>query len=199
MQKLHLACKQKKDETVYTPWQSYVLLTKECAVATDARILVEHKTDAIFDSYFLDYLNDDDRFLIHRDQWKKMCKNGVVYRLDRDKMIIEVIKKGEVIDIVRMETENESEGLKFPDWEKVIPADSDYDVSVQGVGLRPDLLHRLVQAIYPDSKEYPVFLSFARKDNDGWASDRPIRVKSDNSIYSNDNFIAVIMPYIILR
>lgn len=195
MQKLNLICVQKKDEKRFTRQSiSYVLLTKDYTVATNTYALIAHKTKALFSDYFVENLKDEDRFLIYRDQWKKLCKNGLNYVFDREKMVIRTIKNGDVVDMIPLETE-EKIG-KFPNWQRVLPDDSVFKEEVSGVGFRPSLLYNLEQAIYPESKDdYPLFLSFMGKSENGWVENNPIRVESSEKIYPNNNFKAIIMPY----
>ena len=199
MQKLHLLTS--KERIVERPID-YILLTREWTVATDSHAIVAHKTDKIFDTFnkaFTEELSNDDRYLIAPDQWKKLCLSKV-YRCEFDKNNNAIITKDNrfnILDIVQLK--KESDIGKYPDWEHVFPSET--GSSISALGLSPQSLHNLQQAIYPKASKKdicPLFLFFSHATAEG-TTESAIIVKSYNEVYSNDNFKAIMMPYVVLN
>lgn len=201
MQRLDLLCATKK--SIASEVLRYVLLTKEWTVATDGHAIVAHNTKRLFyhlNNSFDDFLDENDRFLIPADQWKKICQSKVksCYLDKQQKSIVTKNGYDETLDIIPLKTEEDVD--KYPKWENVFPQ----TVCKKGegaymLGIDPLLLHNLQQAIYPDYKKstpFPLYLQFTNINIDG-LTESALIVKSREAIYENKYFKALIMPFMI--
>jgi len=143
--KLHLAC---SDDT-YRPVMSHVLITKEETVATNAQILVVHKTKDLFPEQFIDDMPK--RMLIHRRFWADICKNHLSIYFNNETNQVEIMRKFKYENIKYFyPIVFESEIGIYPDYTKVFPKKQE---SKKEIALNPLLLKNLYKAMntYADS------------------------------------------------
>ncbi len=144
--KLHLACDTDELRSALT----HILITKEEIVATDAHILVIHKTKEFFDEESIK--NMPERFLIHREQWKRICIKHIAIKFENNE--IQVIYDG-YINSFKIKFENNYDQKKqmgyylgkFPAYKNVLLPDSDIK-AVENIGIDPDLITKLKSAMF---------------------------------------------------
>lgn len=193
MQKLHLLCANDNDTA--NTWLHYVLLTKDYVVATNSHALVAHKTDKIFDKVFSEKISGEEKFYIHKNQWKKLCKKKIVrYTFNKDNMTITGYSdKNEALEVIPVVKDDEA---IYPNWQGILPPEGSKFVDINYLGINPEWLYNLQQAIYPEigKDDYcPLFLKFYKCDENKMANGIMV-VESEDDYYENENFKAVIMP-----
>ena len=169
-QKLHLITATKKD---YSEVLKYILLSKENVVVTNAHALVRHDPNEIFDDEFVKSIPDGE-WLLSADAAKEM--NRFPYHIENKSLIVNG-KSKMVYDLIK----NDTDGLKFPNWEAVIP--ETFDEKLNEIGVNPKLLDDLHKAIDPSTTG--VKLSFNREMN-------AVKVTALSSDLCN--YKAIIMP-----
>lgn len=137
--KLHLIT---ENENKNRPILTYILVTKEHIVASDAMQLVVFPTKSIFNDEFIKKMPK--RFLIHNKHWKLLYnsygisieKNRITIQFKYHKLDFEVIK--------------ETEYLKFPDWENIIPNPENMINEINRIALNPNILKTLSDCMIPN-------------------------------------------------
>lgn len=132
---MHLVCGNDELRPVF----NHVLVTKELIVATNAHVMVWHKTELFFDSEFMELIPVKG-FLIHKEDWKKFT--GASFLVLKDNFIeVNYPKKRSVF----IKPEINGEGHKYPEWKNVVP-DSN-DTALKRAGINPGLLVLAQKAI----------------------------------------------------
>ena len=185
--KLHLVC---QDYSQIRPIMNYILVTKDDVVATDAHVLVIHKTRDLFDEHFINKMPD--RFLIHMNQWKRICLKHYNIEFDNDEIIVQHHGYQNAFKIT-MEGEKPASllhsygGFEYPLYNKVLLPDSEIQ-AVENIGLNPILVDKLTKAMFsPNDATKNLKLTF-------YGSNRHIMAHPVNSEYSAK---ALIMPVMI--
>lgn len=138
--KLHLACSD--DEL--RPQMEHICIEKEFTFASDAHILVRHKTEEIFDEYFFKSLPDH-AILVHKNAVFLMCQKATLkIELSADKKLIQLFRKDRSIISFKI-----PDDLKYPNANSVIPDLKDIKPLKQ-IKFRYDFLHRLGDALGSD-------------------------------------------------
>lgn len=166
--RLHLCCAN--DEL--RPILNHLLITKEFIVANDTQILIEFKTEEIFDYDFIEKMPD--RFLIHRDNWLILTKKHLHLSFEDDKIKVLYGDRAIFIPIVM-----EDEFGPYPKWTRVFEGQKSSNLNK--IGINPELLKKLSMAI--GSKILHLFFN---------GEDKSITIKSDI-----EGFRALIMPAMI--
>lgn len=128
---MHLACSN--DDL--RPVMSYVYITKDHSVATNAHIIAIAETKNLFDDDFINIIPDDG-FYIHKDDWKKICQCDCV--LVESEKVVELVhnrKRNELIKIELVENVG-----KFPNWKAVIPRPDKEKIPFNTFGLNGEFL-----------------------------------------------------------
>lgn len=160
MQKLHLICGD-KDEF------QYILVTKEKTIATDLYCVLIFETGSLFGEDFYESLNNDDRFLIHKNEWMKLTKPYISFSINEDK--IKIIRKNNITDYIELKKEGDE--IKYNDKKifDIISSRFIYEgESIKHLAINPILYKNMQEAIYPEVSSrgsYPLFLDFPNNYN----------------------------------
>lgn len=177
--KLELVCSP--DEL--RPLMNHVLVTKENIVATDAHILIVHRTASLFDKEFIRDMPD--QFLIHKLNWKDIA-TGDVHKcsyIPIRHLILTKFNTGKEL-YSPVHPSNELDGRIYPDWEKVIP---NKPVKLNSIGINLALIERLRKALILDYERSECSLTFH-------GTEKAIIIQAHQS----DSF-AVLMPVMMPR
>ena len=166
--KLHLCCAN--DEL--RPIMNHLLVTKEFIVASNSHILIEFKTEEIFDPEFIEKMPD--RFLIHYKNWLILTKKHLHLDFEDSKIKVLYGERDIFIPIV-----TEEELGKYPKYETLLEEKNSFEINK--IGIQPELLNKLSLAI--GSKVLHLFFSNENKS---------ITIKSNI-----EGFRALIMPAMI--
>lgn len=180
--KFNLVCG--KDEI--RPVLSYVKVTPENIVATDATILLKAPTTTVFDEDFIELIPESG-MLIHMEDWDKLSKaNHIEWKQGMIKL--NYAKKRSVI----IEPEYESEVGNYPDCENAIPSNN-MATSEHKIGVNANRLATLQKAV---PFAYGTILSF-------YGNNRGMRVKfqgGDDLWEENYGDVeGLIMPILIIK
>ena len=178
-QKLHLILN--KDKYHFTPMLEHALLTKDEIVATDAHVLLIHKTKEVFEQEFIDQIPEG-RWLLTEACLKAMNKKGVVYSINNGH--VEVVDRGGKLLFPLLKEEDVVSEKTYPDFNSVIP--DKYDGEINAIGISPVFLENLRQAIDPDAAGVALYF------NEG---ERAMKVVALNSVACE--YRAIIMPMMI--
>lgn len=174
--KLHLAC----GDEMLRPVLSYIKVTKQICITTNAHILAIVNTENVFGEQFTEELKDDAEIYIHSKHYAQLTKFSNRLALN-DGSITGYNKKGETF-ICPFKTKEQLEGT-YPDFERVIPnfdeLGKDY-CSLNAVSINPKLLLNLQSALGTD---LPLTLYFSG------GSHRPII-----ALEPNGDSLGLIMP-----
>ncbi len=161
--KIHLACANDS----LRPVMEHILITKDEIVASDAHIIVIHKTENIFDEESIKAMPE--RFLIHKNQWKEICKNHDRLTFKNNQIIVNHNNTYNFCFDISFENDYAPKGYKgyyagnFPDYKKVIP--TKFKESVYEIGLNPKLLKNLVDTMFfPYAEVKNIKFTFYGKD-----------------------------------
>lgn len=174
--KLHLACAD--DELC--PAMECVCVGKEFTYASDAHILVRHKTSEIFDDKFVESLPENN-VLIPRKAIYLMCQKlttGVNLSDDKKSIILKRTDGSEIS--FKFFTDR-----SYVDAESVIPKDKNYD-SVKRIGLSSNLLDRLADAMGCNQSLLQLYF---------YGETKSVIVKTNYSDY--ESVLGLIMPVMI--
>lgn len=125
-----------------TPVLNYALITKEHTVATDAHILVAHKTSELFDKDFVEAIPEEG-MLLGGDALREMAKKTVLSITFNEGTINVLHKKG---GKAIFEPETQQKIGTFPDWRPVIPKMED-NMLVMAIGIDAKKALRLQNAL----------------------------------------------------
>jgi len=126
------------------PVMSYVYVTKEFIVATDAHVMGWAKTDDVFETDIIGGIANEG-MLIHSEDWKKMTRaENIIWK-----------KEGEVLKLIHrkkrdelIEVEYESEVAKFPNWRAVVP-ENESGMEISSISINPTLLMKIGKFFKP--------------------------------------------------
>jgi hypothetical protein len=128
--KLHLCC---ADDSC-RPALSHILVTKDEIVATNAHILIVHKTNSIFDQNFIEAMPE--RFYISAFIWKKL--EHVRYLIFENNMLRVIYSKYVAFyPIVKYDE------FEYPAYEKLTKKEGPVD----SICINPNLLKKLYDAM----------------------------------------------------
>jgi hypothetical protein len=131
--KLHLVC----DDTDFRPVMNCICVGKEFTFASDAHILVRHKTSEIFGKDFVASLPESP-ILISRKAVLLICQKATEkISLSDDKKMIQLHRKDESVISFKLFTDG-----TYPDANKIIPNPKD-SKPVDKIGINSNLLDRL--------------------------------------------------------
>ena len=171
--KLHLVCVD--DEL--RPVMQCVMVGKDQTFASDAHILVRHKTSEIFKDEFVATIPDDG-IMIPRKAWYVMCRRSTFkISLSDDKKLIQLHQLDESVISYKLFNEK-----GYPDVNKVIPNPKDCK-PINEIGLNSSLLDRLADGL--GCNQSILRLKFFDKN-------KAIYVSSSFSDY--ESAIGIIMP-----
>lgn len=157
MQKLHLICGD-KDEF------QYVLITKEKVIATNLFCMLIFETESFLGQDFYNSLEDNDRFLIHKNEWIKLTKPYTSFEIVDNK--IKISRKNNITDYI--ELKREGEDIKYNDV-KIINKLHEFvyeGESIDSLTINPVMLKNFQEAIYPEVTSkgmFPLHLSFPNR------------------------------------
>lgn len=181
------------------PVMSCVLVTKEYIIASDAHVMVRHRTDEIFTDDFIEKFPCD-RFLIHGSAWAKMCESQVSAigwsLLEPDCLIIhyQYASKREYNLRIKAKSEDVSD-MHYPKWQAVIPNKKDLKAH-NGMAISPKLLLKLHEAMTPLDERFGVIL-LGTKDGyqiDGYEIDSQTIVVLPTRAETAPSAMGIIMP-----
>ncbi len=180
MQKLNLVC---GNENEY----QYILVTKEKTIATDKYCFVSFETKSLFGDAFYNQLKETDRFLIHKNDWIKLTKPYLLFKLVDDK--IEISRKANITDFIILKKEGED--VKYNDvfFLEVMSKFVYEGESVDKLGINIVLHQNMQKALYPEVPStglYPLYLHFP---NDYLQFKSPIKITTDNNDFQFDAYI----------
>jgi hypothetical protein len=149
----------------YSPIMSYVLVTKEDIVATNGHVLVLHKTNNVFEDYFIEQLPD--RCLIKNENWKILCKGYYTIEFLKGVNCIKISSKLDTY-LINVEFEKDLD-VEYFKYNKLF---DDYNKGdIDSIGISPKFLYDL--SIAMDSKS-AAELNFESKE-------KAIIVKSEHA------------------
>lgn len=136
--KLHLVC---SDDDL-RPLMSHVCVDKEFTFASDAHILVRHKTSEIFEDDFVASLPKN-QILINRKAVLLICQKATEkISLSDDKKMIQLHRKDESIISFKLYESDK----KYPDANKIIPNPKNMK-PIDEIGIVSNLLDRLADGL----------------------------------------------------
>lgn len=136
--KLNLICAN----DALRPVMSYVKVTKDVMVATDAHVLGVVPTSKLFDDDFISKIPEGG-MLIHKDDFAKIISGtNTVWKGDG---VLKIIVKNKR-DIL-VETETEDNIGKYPYWEAIIPTEKDRLAQLNAIGVNFELASSLQKAL----------------------------------------------------
>lgn len=175
--KMHLACSD--DEL--RPTMTHILFTKEEIVASDATILVIHKTKDYLDKEFIKSMPE--RFLISRWNYLILSKRNAKIKYDKVRKLIIVTDLKYTEHYVPVIPDDGEKFNKYPDYEKVFPEKSHKIINIGINGKRLENLYKSM--LMPYQYYYPLIFEFC-------GVDKAIKVTVPCS-----NAIGIIMPQMI--
>jgi hypothetical protein len=142
---LHLICSDG-----VRPALSYVLITRENMVATNSNVLGVIPTKELFKEDFIKGLPEKG-VLLHAEDFEKIIGYAVVIWKDAETIRLRDPKKRDLLIEVIPNAPEAEKGLKFPDWEKVVPDEMICDVPLAEFGFNAELAALLQKALgFPD-------------------------------------------------
>lgn len=164
------------------PAMSYAFVTKEETAATDAHILVVHRTSEIFDDLFIPQIPEGGLFV---------GKEPLVDLAKKDVLKVNFIESHSILEVIHQDRYKKltkryfdvkmakDVDFQYPKYNSVFP---DGQEKISGIGLNPAYLNRLCKAL---GAENGVNLQF-------YGEHRPIIVKPHSSDYPTAK--GLIMP-----
>jgi len=135
--KLYLVC----DAWELRPQFGYVKVDKDFTIATNARIIVKHKTSELFKDDFVSLLPENG-IMIHANAVKLICRQSTVnILLSDDKNYIQLYQKD-----TSMISYNCQPGLSFPGTNKLFP-ELDKCQPLKEIALSANLLFNLAEGM----------------------------------------------------
>lgn len=162
---------------------NYALVKQDFTYATDAHILVRHKTNLLFDDVFISNIPKQGIMLNHFILKALCTKNVIRAELFGQVLILRSKNKSKYPDLSYELPDHLFD--KFPDYEKVIYNEEDA-MPIKCILLTPELLHKAALAIDPELPFLHLYFKDARKG---------ILVKPR---LASDYFgaIGIVMPYV---
>jgi hypothetical protein len=171
--KLHLVCVN--DDL--RPHMEHICIDKEYTFASDAHILVRHRTSEIFEKVFVSSLPDT-AIMIHKRAVALMCRKATVkISLTEDKKSVQLHQLDGSVIVYKLYTDRQ-----YPNANSIIPDLKDIK-ALDKIGINPSLLLRLSEGL---GCNMPILhLSFFDKQ-------KSIYVTSPHSDY--ELAVGIIMP-----
>lgn len=120
------------------PVMSYVFVTRDKVVATDANVMGWQDTTDVFNNYEFERHIPEEGMLIHSEDWKKLHKaDGLQWKTEGK--VIKILHKKKRDELI--EVEMQSDVGKFPNWEAVVPTDE--PIGIPAIGINIDFLSRI--------------------------------------------------------
>lgn len=146
--KLHLACAN--DDL--RPMMNHILITKDEIAASDAHVLIIHKTKSFFDEVSIKKMPE--RFLIHKNQWKEICKAHDSIEFDNNQIIVGYNNEYTISYDIIVESNyipRDFVGLKvsgsYPNYNAVLPNEKTKK-EVGAIAFNPDMINKLISAMF---------------------------------------------------
>ena len=144
---MHLACADNE----LRPSMSHVEITKENVTASDAHVLITHKTEDIFSKEFIVAMPD--KFYIHQKHWAQLCKPHLWLKF-KDGLIEQQMPGYKNVFKPVVEPD-----WKYPAWEKIMPNKSDRQ-PIDRIGINPALFNTISKALFLPGEINRAALSF---------------------------------------
>lgn len=149
---MHLACAN--DELRSS--MNHVEVTKESVVASNAHVLITHKTEDIFSVEFIEAMPE--KFYIHWKHWAQLCKPHLWIEF-KDGLIEQGMPGYKNVFKPVVEPD-----WKYPVWEKIMPSKSDRQ-PIDRIGINPDFFNIISKALFFPGDIKKAALSFFSENN----------------------------------
>lgn len=144
---MHLACAS--DEL--RPSMQHVEVTKESVTASDAHVLITHRTLDIFSTEFVDAMPD--KFYIHWRHWAQLCKPHIFLEF-KDGLIEQHMPGYKNVFKPVIETD-----WKYPAWHNLMP-DKSKRQPISRISINPGLFNVISKAFFLPGEINRAALSF---------------------------------------